>query len=196
MPEYQRTCNHCGRPIANGGPRSATGLYYCQREECRAAKQRDYYARRHGGRDRPMAPERCLSCGMALKPRKQRIDDIPGKRWCNKPPCRLHRAAEIKGDGQVGSLEQLLARAERRLAFLQKAAYPNEKVECPECGIPDAVEGYVHPNYDRQRCEALGVVALDIQDARSVWPGLMGPPEWKLAQIRDKGGATIDPDDD
>jgi hypothetical protein len=185
--------------VTTAGRRSKSGIYWCQRPACTAEKQRAHYRQLRSIPDE-WAPTICANpaCGRELKPRKVRMGDVPGHRWCHNTACRRAKAAFLSGEqiktdiGQGADLERML----ERIHFLHRALI-SPRVTCGFCGVGDAVEGYRHPDGSGQPCDGVGTTRLVREDAQAVWSDRLGAPEWlmAIAAAEIRAGATMATDD-
>lgn len=114
-PAPTNTCKNCGGVVQARRP-STTGLHFCQRPDCKAAKQREY---------------------QALKTRQIKSDD---------------RAVQVR--------------------FLHNVLH-SPRMQCPSCGLVNALPGYAHRDRDGGGCSALGMMHPAIRHASwvdTVWP--------------------------
>lgn len=173
-------CAECGRTLRAGGRRPAAPDLprYCMAPACRAAKQRDQYARRTGIAARVDAPTECSNpeCKAPLKPRKVRRGDSAHGRWCSNYACQRDRAmVESARIGQTSGA--VISEADQDALnmgrFLLACRDPSQVVDCFTCGDPGAVVGYVHPRRTEdgiEVCRAMGQRPVSRELAMIQWP--------------------------
>lgn len=135
---------------------------------CRAAKARDDRRERNlidEGRveDRP-----CVSCGIELPERPWRITDLEVGRWCRKTRCQELKAQARRGKTDTDTIDEM---------FRQAWRFKGDYATCPDCGLPNAVRGFVHPRPDFKRldepCRATGGLMPSPAATEVVWPEVL-----------------------
>lgn len=168
-----RSCEHCGARMTNAGRRSKLGMHYCSKPDCVRAKQRAHYERTRsaGGQD---APNECACCEAKLTPRKVRFGDSPLGRWCRKPRCQRHRALILERN-------QLSEKQRLTVEFADAIAISESRVLCKECGLENAVHGFIHPviiDGNLSSCSGVGEKGVPKALAEMRWPELFPKTEW------------------
>jgi endogenous inhibitor of DNA gyrase (YacG/DUF329 family) len=115
----------------------------------------------------------CHHCGDPVQRRRR---SASGLYFCSKTACQTARRrswsasklnhAEKTEQGRVEQAELNSA------AFLQAVMHA-DRVQCPECGLVNALPGWRHPNAFRRPCDALGggrINGLIKRHYEAVWP--------------------------
>lgn len=165
--ETPKTCANCHAvsPSAGGRP-SASGLHYCMKPKCQAARQRARRAALRtetGEPDVPAAP--CANCGTNLPARAARVTDNPHARWCSRGPCQRAR----RGFLHLLELNDLVGLEQE---FVRCANLGN--VGCEGCGTQRAVRNFAHPSPTMVPCTYLSKIAPIGARVFVQWPELVG----------------------
>jgi hypothetical protein len=157
----QPCANGCGSTVSNAGGQSSSGLRWCMKPECRAAKARYDYRRRNPARSTENdAPTKCSSCGKDLTPRPKRAGDEMG-RWCRNASCRAdrQRTRSLAGVEEIAKLRRELEVTSNRAELLAAAVLADDpdnlnerRLHCRECGHTSALRGWGHATSSGEPC--------------------------------------------
>ena len=158
----QPCANGCGSMVSNAGGTSRSGLRWCMKPECRAAKARHDYRRRHPAQAADeTAPTKCSSCGKDLPARPKRAGDEAG-RWCRDASCRAdrQRVRSLAGVEEIGKLRHELEITANRADLLAAVVLADDpdnqfarRQHCRKCGHTTAILGWAHPNAANEPCD-------------------------------------------
>lgn len=176
----------CRAKLRPGGrrPKDPTLPRYCSNYDCRRMRDAEDYARRVG-LERVDAQTQCVKCEDPLPPRKiRRGDPTDGRRWCRKYACQRHRSEVLAAEanaasslaaaaGAVGGDATTAAVAADMARFVEYAENPLMVRPCPECGLENAVQDFIHPVRTPEgvaACRAMGSIGVKRLLARGQWP--------------------------
>lgn len=160
-------CAHCGDLLRASGRRpKKLSKRYCMQRECQAAKQRHYRNVQRGldesGR---METRSCLTCGVELPHRPGRSTDRAFGRFCTKARCQRSRAAR---DAVVSAIAA--GQGVDTIKLIDLFFEVSGRVECPKCGLVNAVPSYPHFDRDGGKCVGTGDFPITGPVVVKTWP--------------------------
>ena len=108
----------------------------------------------------------CSNCGQPVKITKP---SRSGLHYCTQLDCQRAKSKQYHKDRAVraGNIEQ-----DNVLLFIHALAH-RARMQCPSCGLANALPGYKHPTRDGLACAALGenrMGKLGTKMVDAVWP--------------------------